>query len=212
MVVIFRPFARTGQGPDKDNPEPVPDDWEERMDVDGQTASRLVRIWAKTPPKQSADGAGDWKSLCIVNLAAGLIENGVPVATPDGSSKLRTADELFKASQAARDEIFDYALVKGRRSDEGFLSVIFTIELTTSWKAFISNEAIKEALSLYSWKIYDTEFQKPQLVSVGFLKNRTHERLCHSAEYQTESRNASKASLPKPSNTTSPSNSPTDPY
>jgi hypothetical protein len=51
-------------------------------------------------------------------------------------------------------------MVKGRRADEGFLSVIFTIELTTSWKAFINNEAIIKALSLYNWKIYDTEFQR----------------------------------------------------
>jgi hypothetical protein len=183
MVVSFRPFVFTDQGPDKDNPGTPPNPSDEEMDVDGQAPARSVKILARTLAKEPIEGK-DWRIVCILNLAHGLIQNGATVTNADGSKKLRTKEELAGLDDPT-DDFFKYNVVKCRRTGD-HLSVIFQVELTTSWRAFATNEGVRTAIGFYSWKLYDTEFEDPNIVPIGFLKDRAHDRLQHSPTYQTE--------------------------
>jgi hypothetical protein len=185
MVVAFRPFVFTNQGPDRDNPGPPSDPLDERMDVEGQAPARLVRIWARTHAKQPMGNKVDWKIVCIFNLASGLIKYGCTIANSDGYKKLSTEEEVVGADTPTVKEFFKYNVVPCRRMGD-YLSVVFTVELTTSWKALVTNDAVEKDLGFYDWKIFNTNFSDPNVVPIGFLKDRTHARLQHSPGFQIE--------------------------
>jgi phage portal protein BeeE len=107
----------------------------------------------------------------------------------DGSTKIKENGDLSKLLHEdpnTLSKFFETSLNKGRTMGEGYLSILGTIETSTTRTTIINNASIKKALDNDSISVYNMEFEDTDLIMVSFLKGCKHKRLVHSAAYQKE--------------------------
>jgi hypothetical protein len=171
MVVPIRPPLGRGQGYDKDNPTQPGHVIRGGGDIEMQETSKTVKIWANTPPRAPTVPGQDMKGLCVFRLATILLRHEeVTLISLDGSTKIKDNGELSKLLHEdpnTLSKFFEMSLNKGRTMGEGYLSILGTIETSTTWTALINNPTIKKALDSNSINIFNTEFEDTDMRSAS---------------------------------------------